>query len=89
MTSQFQCTHDECPGDDCCPDGDKCNPPKSLKTELIKLRREFELERIAIRKDEREKTIASCIDAVESTTITDVEDARDAIESLRNRGETK
>lgn len=27
MTTKFQCTHNECNGDDCCPDGNKCNPP--------------------------------------------------------------
>ena len=41
MTTKFQCTNDECPGDDCCPDGDKCNPPiRSIKTYGIKCHRE-------------------------------------------------
>ncbi len=37
--SNFQCNHNECSGDDCCSDGDRCNPSKSLKTELIKVNR--------------------------------------------------
>jgi hypothetical protein len=41
MTSKFQCTRNECNGDDCCPDGVKCNPPiRSIKTYGIKCHRE-------------------------------------------------